>query len=139
MDDEKRASKRSALDNDGLHKRGSIWYYALKIDGKRRFFSTKARNYQEARKVRANAIKAQLENRLPTDLAKWRFEQLAAQVLEDRKPPRLAEKTAQIEKERSVPLLKYFRGRRISEIDNRVIRSYQTARLKAVGTRTVNL
>src|SRR5262249_19255105 len=49
-------------DNDGLHKRRGIWYYALNIDGERRFFSAKTRNYQEARRVRAEAIKAQLEN-----------------------------------------------------------------------------
>ena len=67
-------------DNDGLHKRRGIWYYALNVDGERRFFSAKTRNYQEARRVRAEAIKAQLENRLPTDKAKWRFEQLAARV-----------------------------------------------------------
>jgi hypothetical protein len=54
-------------DNDGLHKRRGIWYYCLTINGQRRFFSTSTHNYQEARKVRANAMKAQLENRLPTD------------------------------------------------------------------------
>jgi hypothetical protein len=64
-------------DNDGLHKRRGVWYYCLTIGGIRRFFSTKMRNYTEARKVRSKAIKAQLENRLPTDAAKQRFEALA--------------------------------------------------------------
>ena len=125
-------------DNDGLHKRRGIWYYCLTIAGERRFFSTKTRNYTEARKVRANAVKTQLENRLPTDQAKWRFEQLAAQVLEDRKP-HLAENTIRLERERSGPLLKYFSGQRVSEIDAAAIRAYQTARAKVVGNRTVNL
>jgi integrase len=125
-------------DNDGLHKRRGIWYYCLDINGQRRFFSTKTRNYQQARQVRAAAIKAQLENRLPTDLSKWNFEKLAAKVLEDRKP-HLAEGTIRLERERSGPLLKYFTGRRVSEIDNDTLRAYQTARIKTVGPRTVNL
>ncbi len=125
-------------DNDGLHKRRGIWYYALNIDSERRFFSTKTHNYQEARKVRAEAVKAQLENRLPTDAAKQRFETLLAQVLEDRKP-HFAENTIRLEKERSGPLLKHFSGRRVSEIDAAAIRGFQTARAKQVSTRTVNL
>jgi integrase len=125
-------------DNDGLHKRRGVWYYCLTIAGKRRFFSTKTRNWQEARRVRANASKAQLDNKLPTDAAKQRFETLLAQVLEDRKP-HLAENTIRIERERSGPLLKHFSGRRVSEIDAAAIRAYQTARAKTVGHRTVNL
>ncbi len=125
-------------DNDGLHRRRGVWYYCLTIDGKRRFFSTKTRNWQEARKIRANAVKAQLENRLPTDLAKFPFERLLARVLDDRKP-HLAGNTVRIEKERSGPLLKHFSGRRVSEIDAAAIRGYQTARSKQVSTRTVNL
>jgi integrase len=125
-------------DNDGLHKRRGIWYYCLTIRGRRRFFSTNTRNYQDARMVRSNAIKAQLENRLPTDAAKQRFETLLVQVLEDRKP-HLAENTIRLEKERSGPLLKHFAGRRVSEIDADAIRAYQTARARQVSPRTVNL
>jgi integrase len=125
-------------DNDGLHRRRGIWYYCLTMSGERRFFSTKTHNYQEARNIRAKAIKAQLENRLPTDLAKWPFEKLLAQVLEDRRP-HLAENTIRLEKERSVPLLKHFSGRRVSEIDNTAIRGFQTARTELVSSRTVNL
>jgi hypothetical protein len=91
-------------DNDGLHRRRGIWEYALTINGQRRSFSAGTRNYKEARKIRANAIKAQLENRVPTDAAKQRFETLLAQVLADR-APHLAENSIRIEKERSGPLL----------------------------------
>jgi integrase len=125
-------------DNDGLHKRRGIWYYCLIVNGQRRFFSTKTRSWHEARKTRANAIKAQLENRLPTDAAKQRFEVLLRQVLGDRKP-HLCESTIRLERERSAPLLKHFSGRRVSEIDSAAIRSYQTTRAKQVSTRTVNL
>lgn len=125
-------------DNDGLHKRRGVWYYCLTVDGKRRFFSTKTRSYSEARTVRSQAIKAQLEGLLPTEQAKWRFETLLAQVLEDRKP-HLAANTIRLERERSGPLLKHFSGRRVSEIDAGAIRRYQNARAKLVGPRTVNL
>jgi len=97
---------KTRRDNDGLHRRRGVWYYCLTIAGARRFFSTRTSNYKEARKVRADAIKQQLENRLPTDLAKLLFEKLLVQVREDRQP-HLAEKTIQLEKERSGPLLKY--------------------------------
>jgi integrase len=40
---------------------------------------------------------------------------------------------------RRAPLVKHFSGRRISEIEIDAIRTYQTARAKVVGTRTVNL
>jgi integrase len=125
-------------DNDGLHKRRGIWYYALAIRGRRRFFSTKTRNYQEARRARAQASKAQLENRLPSDAAKQRFETLLAQVVRDREP-HLAENTIRLERERSGPLLKHFSGRRVAEIDAAAIRGYQVARAKEVGPRTINL
>lgn len=125
-------------DNDGLHKRRGIWYYSLVIDGERRFFSTKMRNYQDARKVRAEAVKQHLEGKLPTDMAKWLFSKALPQVCEDRKL-HLEEASIRIEKERSKPLLKYFGSRRVSEIDGAAIRAYQTARSKQVGNRTINL
>jgi hypothetical protein len=131
-------TEASRRDNDGLHKRRGIWNYSLIIDGERRFFSTKTRNYQEARKVRAEAVRAQQENRLPTDLAKMVFEKLLAQVLEDRKL-HLAENSIRLEKERSVPLLRHFMGWRVCQIDNRAIKEYQAKRKAQVGTRTVNL
>jgi integrase len=133
-----RSNPPERRDNDGLHKRRGIWYYALTIRGRRRFFSTKTKNYQEARSTRAQAIKTQLENRLPTDASKQRFEILLAQILEDRKP-QLAENTIRLEKERSGPLLKHFSGRRVCEIDAAAIRAYQLARKKQVSPRTVNL
>ncbi|MGA7239695.1 MAG: tyrosine-type recombinase/integrase [Bryobacteraceae bacterium] len=134
---EKRSSE-PRRDNDGLHKRRGIWYYALTINGERRFFSTKTRNYQEARAIRAGAVKLQLEHKLPSDAAKLPFQTLLARVIEDRKP-HLAENTCRIERERSGPLLKHFTSRRVGEIDSDAIRAYQTERAKTVGNRTVNL
>ena len=54
-------------DTDGLHKRRDIWHYKLKVGGKWKEFSTGKTNYQEARKVRHDAIQAQEEGgSLPT-------------------------------------------------------------------------
>jgi integrase len=134
-------------DSDGLHKRRSrghvpsasgVWHYSLTINGKRRFFSTRTSDYQEARRVRSKAEADQEAGRMPNDLSKARFEIVLAQVLEDRKP-HLAENSIRIDRERSGPLLKHFSGRRVSTIDIAAIRAYQTARQKQVGNRTVNL
>src|ERR1700722_10702909 len=119
-------------DNDGLHKRRAIWYYALSIGGERRFFSTKATNYQEARRIRAKAIKDQEDGRLPNDLSKLPFEKLLVQVMDERKPS-LSEGSIRIDRERSGPLLKYFAGRRVSTIDIKVVRDYQASRTLKVG------
>jgi integrase len=134
----KRSDEKVQRDNDGLHKRRGIWYYTLTIDGQRRFFSTQTRNYTEARTARAKAVRDQQENRLPTDLAKWQFDKLLAQVTSERELY-LAENSRRIERERSGPLVKYFGGRRVCEIDNNAIRAYQLARSKQVSPRTINL
>jgi integrase len=134
----KQSEPPARRDNDGLHKRRGIWYYSLAVLGRRRFFSTKTRNYTEARRKRADAIKAQQENRLPTDFAKFPFEKLLPHVLQDRKL-HLAENSIRIERERSVPLLRHFSSRRICEIDNAAIKAYQTERKRQVSPRTVNL
>lgn len=128
----------SRRDNDGLHRRRWIWYYSLVIDGERRFFSTRTRNYQEARTIRARAIQQHVEGKQPNDYAKWLFEKLLPKVLEDRKL-HLAETSRRLEHDLSSPLLKYFSGRRICEIDAAAIRTYQALRSKQVSNRTTNM
>jgi site-specific recombinase XerD len=137
---EKKERAESRRDNDGLHRRRGVWYYTLNINGRRRFFSTKTENYQEARTKRSDAIQAQKENRLPNDLAKLPFETLLTQVLEARRP-HLADGTVRIERERSRPLLKFFTGQRVSKIaDAPTIRRYQAYRAEqGTGPRTINL
>ena len=71
-----------ARDYDGLHRRRSIWYYTLNVNGARRFFSTKTHNYQEARKIRAKAEEDQKAWRSPNDLAKAPFETVLQHVLQ---------------------------------------------------------
>ncbi len=131
-------SRERTRDSDGLHKRRGIWYCCLTVAGRRRYFSTGKRSYQEARKIKSKAEQDQRENRLPTDLAKLSFEELLMQVREDRKP-HLSENTVRIEKERSGPLQKFFSGKRVAQIDAGLIRRFQDARAKQVSPRTVNL
>ena len=71
-------------DKDGLHKRRGIWHHRLKIDGRWREFSTRTTNYRAAKKVRQQALQAQQENRLPTDMAQQKLEKVAERWLKDR-------------------------------------------------------
>ncbi len=125
-------------DNDGLHKRRRVWHYKLKVGGRWREMSTRKSNYQEARKIRQQALQAQEEGRLPTDMAKWPFERAAAQWLASREN-HVAAKTYRTDKERLGPLLKEFNGRRLYDIAGDDVRGYQIIRARQVGPRTINL
>lgn len=125
-------------DNDGLHKRRGVWEYSLFVDGKRKFFSTGTTDYQEARRVRAEAIAANLDNKLPADTAKWPFEKLLEKVKQDREL-HLSENSIRIDRERSGPLIKVFGRKRVCDINIDAIRGYQRARRKQVGPKTINL
>lgn len=125
-------------DTDGLHKRRDIWHYKLKVGGKWKEFSTGKTNYQEARKVRHDAIQAQEEGRLPTDFAKLRFEKASELWLEERKPV-VAPKAHRIDRERLVPLKVEFSGRCLCDITSDMVRAYQAKRTRKVSPRTVNL
>ena len=52
-------------DNDGLHKRRGVWHFKLKVAGHWREGSSHTSNYQEARRVRQQALQAQEGERLP--------------------------------------------------------------------------
>jgi integrase len=125
-------------DKDGLHKRRGIWHYKLKIGGKWKEFSTRQTNYQQAKKVRQQAMLDQDQGRLPNDFAKLRFEKSAELWLAERKQF-VAPKTYRIEKERLVPLTARFGGTRLCGITADMIRAYQVKRIATVSSRTANL
>ncbi len=130
-----------ARDNDGLHKRRGIWHYKRRIGGRWREFSTRTSSYQEARKIRHQAVQDEQNGRLPTDMGKWLFEKAASDWLATRTNI-VATQTLRIDRERLVPLLKAFGGRRLEEITSEggsAIRAYQMARVVLVSNRTVNL
>ncbi len=126
------------IDKDGLHKRRGIWHYKLKIAGKWKEFSSGKTSYQEARKVRHDAIQAQEEGRLPTDNSKLVFNRGSESWLEERKVL-VAPKTYRIDKERLVALKSYFIGTRLCDITSDMVRAYQAKRVAKVSSRTVNL
>ena len=70
-------------DSDGLHKRRGVWHFKLRVAGRWREMSTRTTNYNDARKIRQQALQAQEEGCLPTDMAKWPFERAAGQWLAD--------------------------------------------------------
>jgi integrase len=125
-------------DTDGLHKRRGIWHYKLKVAGRWKEVSTGRRIYQEARKLRQQALQDQEAGRLPTDMDRWPFEKAAATWLAGREKM-VAPQTHRIDRERLVPLLKVFGGKRLSTITDTDVNAYQLLRLKQVGSRTINL
>jgi integrase len=132
------AEIRRQADKDGLHKRRGIWHYKLKIAGKWKEFSTRQRNFQEARKVYRDAQHAQDENRLPTDMSKWPFEK-ALQSWRTERDMAVARNTRRIDRERSKPLLAVFGGTRLCEIGTNEIHAYRSKRATTVSNRTINL
>jgi integrase len=121
-------------DNDGVHKRRGVWYYRLRIDGRLRELSTRTTNYQEARRVRQDAIEAHRKGQLPTDLARAPFDRVAEDWLAGRKV-RVSPKTYSSDRERMRPLQKAFGGYRLEELvanGGALIRTYQLRRSKYV-------
>jgi integrase len=69
---------------DGVYKRpGSpYWYFKRKDSGRWREVSTKARNYNDAKRVRQKAFHDQEEGRLPEgEIARWPFERATTEYL----------------------------------------------------------
>jgi integrase len=126
-------------DNDGIHKRRGIWYYRLRIDGRVRELSTRTTNYQQARRVREEAVEAHRKGQLPTDLARAPFDRVAEDWLAMRKAT-VAPKTYSSDRERLRPLGRAFSACRLEELvanSGAVIRAYQLKR--SVRVRACNM
>jgi integrase len=131
-------NRTSFRDTDGLHKRRGIWHYKLKIDGHWKSFSTGTRSYQEARKLRQQAIRANEDGKLATQRSRLSFERAAEQWLIDR-VTHVSDSTSRIDRERLVPLRGYFGNEKLCDISERRIREYQRVRAAQVSPRTCNL
>ena len=131
-------SESNRRDRDGLHKRRGVWHYKLKIAGRWREVSTRTTKYQEARKIRHEALEAQKNGQLPTDMAKWPFAKAATEWLASR-TNLVSPNTYRTDKERLVQLLKIFNQRRLCDITGGDVRAYQVTRAGMVGSRTINL
>jgi len=128
---------RVLRDRDGLHKRRGIWHYKLKVDGRWREYSTKTKDYREAKRVRQRALQAQEEGRLPTDAARAKLSQAIPPWLEERKRLR-ATNTWKVERHLVKPILKALGGKRLCDITADDIRGYQFKRVEQVNAKTVN-
>jgi integrase len=130
-------------DNDGLHKRRGIWHYKLKVGSRWPEFSAHTRNYGEAKKVRQEALKAQAEGRLPSDMGKWLFEKAAAHWLAVREQQvsasTLSPRTYGSERSLLRSLLKGFGDKRMGDITIHDIEAYRLHRSRTVSTRTINM
>jgi integrase len=144
-----KSSVKRQQDNDGLHKRRGIWHYRLRVDGRWMELSTRTRNYQEARKIRAEATELHRKGQLPTDLARVPLNDLARvplnKVAEDWLGGRkhtVAPKTYASDRYRLKPVLRAFGGRRLEELvanGGALIRSFQLSRSSKAVPRTVDM
>lgn len=71
-------------DKDGLHKRRGYWHYTRLIDGKPKSFSTRTKNYNDAKKIRAEAIAEIEQGCLPSVSIRRRFEEAATEYIAHR-------------------------------------------------------
>jgi integrase len=126
-------------DNDGLFEKRGIWQFKVRL-GPRRYkqVSTKTRNKNKARKFRFRYLREHEEGKLPTEIAKWPFEQYAEQWQEDQ-GLRVGKSTREISRFRLKHLVRFFRGCRLCEITAQDIRRYQKERAAQVKNSTVNL
>lgn len=132
------APKRKAKDRDGLHRRRNYWHYELIIDGKKRSFTTGLKDYNQAKKKRAQAV-ADLENgRLPVDSSRKRFDAAASEYIAHREAT-VSVGTVRIDKERLPHLKRSLGNCLLKDITAKTIRAYQASRAAQVSPRTVNL
>jgi integrase len=132
------ARQKRKKDRDGLYKRREYWHYELSIDGKKRSFTTETKDYNEAKKKRAQAIRDLQQGKPPSDTNLKRFEQTADEYIKHRENT-VSAGTVRLEKERLKPLKRVLGNVRLKDITPRTIRHYQATRAAEVSNKTVNL
>lgn len=135
---EARLSKRKSKDRDGLYKRRDYWHYELIIDGKKHSFTTGTKDYNEAKKRRAAAVRELEQGRLPSDSGRKRFEAVADEYLKHRQAT-VSAGTVRLERERLQALKKIIGNVMLKDIAAHTLRKYQGIRAAEVSNRTVNL
>ncbi|HEY7388853.1 MAG TPA: site-specific integrase [Bryobacteraceae bacterium] len=108
------------------------------IDGKKHSYTTGTKDYNEAKKQRAKAIRELEQGRPPEDSGRKRFEPTADAYIRHREAT-VSEGTVRLEKERLKPLKRGIGNVRLKDITARTIRSYQATRAAEVSNKTVNL
>ena len=126
-----------------LWKRGRTWWADVTVGGTRYRESLKTTDHREARSLEKELVVKIQEGKVaaPTGkaYARLQFGAAADQYLKEREK-RLAERTIQFEKERLVPLKKYFGEMPLGRITAEIIACYQQARVDdGVSGRTINM
>lgn len=106
---------RKAKDRDGLYRRREYWRYELIIEGKKRSFTTGTKQYREAKKIRATAIRDLEQGQLVNDSGRKRFDVAAEDYLKHRAVT-VSAGTLRLEKERVKPLKREFRNIMLKDI-----------------------
>ncbi len=126
-----------------LWKRGKTWWADVTVNGTRYRQSLKTTDRREAPSLEKELVGKIQAGKVasPTGKAYARlpFDQAAKQYLKEREK-RLAERTIQFEKERLVPLGKYFGRKPLGRISAEDIASYQQSRAsEGISGRTINM
>jgi integrase len=127
-----------------LRKRGQTWWADVTVNGQRYRESLQTTDRREAVSRERALVRRIDEGRLGTasnkSYARLGFSEAGDTYVAGRKG-RVAERTTQFEKERLVPLRRYFKNLPLSKITAERIAAYQQARLEEAGVsgRTINM
>ena len=66
--------RRKAKDRDGLYKRRDYWHYELIVDGRKRSFTSGTKDYNQAKRIRAAALRDVQQGKVPIDSGRKRQE-----------------------------------------------------------------
>jgi len=123
---------------DGLHQRGRIWHFYWKDpQGHRREISTRTRDFQQARGIRARRLMEFQQADFPLQDARLLFSEAAHQWLKHANPAK-RENTRRSQAARVTTLIEFFGGMRLREITPARILYFQTQRARAVANSTCN-
>jgi integrase len=127
-----------AKDRDGLYKRRDYWHYELIIDGRKRSFTSGTKDYNQAKKIRAEALRDVQQGKVPTDSGRKRFEATSDEYIKHRHAT-VSAGTVRLENERLKPLKRILGNVMLKDIGPKTVRSYQSSRASVVSNKTVNL
>ena len=127
-----------------IYKRGKTYHTDVTVNGIRYRESLETTNWQEAQRLQKELIVRASEGKAAAPSGKGSFaslplEQALAELVQGR-VGRVAERTSQIDRERSKALVRHMGKVLVRKIDGDTIRGYQTARrAEGVSGTTVNM
>jgi integrase len=126
-----------------LTKRGDTYHVHVVVNGVRYRQSLHTGNWQEAQRKQKELINLAMEGKAGSPTKRGSYASLPLESALDQlimeRAGRVAERTSQIDRERSKVLKRYLGSVSVRKIDASTIHSYQDRRAKEVSGRTVNL